>query len=287
MFFYYVALMRPKHWIKNLFIVAPLIFSFQFMNFSQVLTTALAVLCFSLAASAVYIMNDIFDKDCDKKHPKKKYRPIASGVISVKKGVACSLLLTVISIGLSFLISYLAAIITTAYLILNLLYSTHLKHIVIIDVFTISAGFVLRVLMGGVVNGVPISEWLILTTIFLSLFLGFGKRYGELLNNDGLKHREVLGHYTKDMLSLFMAMCAVLTIVIYTLYTIDPVISERFYRSRLLAAIPFVVFGVFRYFQMVLSERSGGDVVDVISKDRYIKLTVLIWFGVVIWAIRR
>lgn len=278
------TLFRPKHWIKNIFVIAPLIFSFSFMDIDRVLFSLVAFFCFSLAASAVYTANDVFDRDRDKMHPEKKNRPIASGRVSVRLGISFSIILSLSSISIAYLISPMSALTTLFYLVINLFYSLYLKHVALLDVFTIATGFVLRVVMGAVSIQVDISTWILLVTVFLSLFLGFGKRYNELLLENSHDHREVLGSYSTNLLSLFMAMSAVLTIVIYTFYTIDPVVVGRFHTTRLMYTIPVVVFGIFRYMQLVIQEKTGGDVAEVVLADNFIKVAVLLYVLQVLWA---
>ncbi len=279
-----IILFRPKHWIKNIFVIAPLVFSFSFIKLDQVIVSLIAFFCFCLAASAVYTANDLFDRDRDKLHPKKMNRPIASGRISVPIAITLTTILSIASIGISYLISPISATITLLYLLINLLYSLYLKHVALLDVFTIASGFVLRVVMGAVSIQVEISTWILLVTVFLSLFLGFGKRHNELSLDNGQDHREVLGAYSTRLLSLFMAMSAVLTIVIYTFYTIDPVVVIRFHENRLMYTIPVVVFGVFRYMQLVIQENSGGDVAEVVLSDKFIKIAILIYLIQILWA---
>ncbi len=279
-----IRLLRPKHWIKNGFVLIPLIFSFQFLVVEKLLLSLVAFASFCLAASAVYVANDIIDRGRDRLHPQKRHRPIAAGRVSVGTGVIAASVLAVAAIVPPVFFTPACSLIIVAYLLMNLAYSLYLKHLVLIDVFTLAAGFVLRIAMGAAIIQVPISEWLILVTIFLSLFLGFGKRHHELTLERSVEHRGVLGSYSPEMLLLFMAMSAVLTIVVYTFYTIDPAVAEQFNSGRLVYSIPAVVFGVFRYFQLVAHEKLGGDVAEVVTGDIYIILAVGVWAAQVAWA---
>jgi len=169
----FFVLLRPKHWIKNVFVLAPLIFSFQFLVFSLSFRTFAIVISFSLAASSVYIINDIFDIERDRNHPEKKNRPIASGRVPIRSAVFLIVILIINSLCIAFLISIYALLILSIYIVINFLYSSWLKHLTLIDVFVIAIGFVLRVISGAVAANVAVSEWIILVTFFLSLFLGF------------------------------------------------------------------------------------------------------------------
>jgi len=281
-----IKLIRPKHWIKNAFVLAPLIFSFQFLILRQVVSAINAFFCFSFAASSVYILNDIIDREKDKLHPIKSKRPIAAGRISARLGFILSLLLAAASLALSFMISLRAVGITLFYLIINLLYSLYLKQLVIVDVFTIALGFVLRVIMGAIAIQVDISAWIILATGFLSLFLGFTKRYNEIFMENGADHRAVLGLYSKQSLLIYITISAVLTIVVYAFYTVDSAIAIHFFSNRLIYSLPIVLFGVFRYIYLVLQKNVGGDVAEVVTRDKYIIIDIIIWLLSLAWAFR-
>ncbi len=281
-----IILIRPKHWIKNVFVIAPLIFSFEFLEIQQVLRSIVAFACFSFTASSVYIVNDIIDRDNDRKHLFKRYRPLASGRLPLKHAVVLLLLLLAVQACLCFLFFPSAFKILAAYLTLNLLYSLYLKHIVIVDVFAIASGFVLRVVLGAAAVEVPLSEWMALLTFFLSLYFGFAKRYTDLNLQSVGRPGGQRSIYSKEIATFFMAICAALTTVLYTFYTLDPGVGEQFYPGRLLYSVPIVVFGLFRYFYLILHEKKSGDIADVITTDFFILAAAVLWTAQIIWSLR-
>lgn len=279
-----LRLLRPKHWVKNVFVLAPLFLAFRFNDLEAVIASLAGFAGFSLAASAVYVGNDIVDREKDRLHETKRYRPVASGRVSVPLALMVLVLLVAASVSMAFALAPMAGVITLTYLVLNTAYSLGLKNVVIIDVFVIAAGFVLRVWMGAEVIDVPVSQWTILITIFLSLFLGFSKRRNEIEKTEAWKHRGVLDAYSPDLLTIYIVMSAVLTITAYTFYTIDESITARFDPAVLIYSIPVVVFGLFRYMLLVIGRGEGGDVAELVTKDLPIVLSVIVWSGLLIWA---
>jgi 4-hydroxybenzoate polyprenyltransferase len=277
------TLLRPTHWVKNAFVLVPLFLSFQFTNLSMVIRSLLGVLVFSLAASAVYVGNDIVDREQDRLHEKKRNRPIASGAVPIPTAIVLLMVLLVTSLTTAFALSLQTGAIAIAYLAMNTLYSFRLKRVPIIDVFIFATGFVLRILLGGEVIGVEISRWMVLITIFLSLFLGFNKRLTEI-RGFGTAHRPVLASYTSEALVVFVVVSGVMTLVTYTFYTIDQEVATRFYAPRLMYTIPVVVFGLFRYILAVFGGSDGGDVAELVTHDVSIMLSVVLWVGIVAWA---
>ena len=279
-----VSLVRPKHWTKNAFVLVPLFLSFRFFDSVALLRAAAAFVVFCLAASAVYIGNDILDRERDRLHETKRLRPVASGAIGIPAAIVSLTLLAIAATAAAFALSPGAGFLVIAYLGLNAAYSFHLKRIPIVDVFILAAGFVLRVLVGAEVIGVPVSNWMILITIFLSLFLGFGKRRSEILAEGAGEHRRVLATYTPEVLTVYIMMCGVLTIVTYAFYTIDEEVASRFFAARLLYTIPLVAFGLFRYILLVIGNGEGGDVADLVLKDKAILCSLALWVGILLWA---
>ncbi len=245
----YIKLMRPKHWVKNAFVLAPLMFSKKIVELAPLEHSLIAFVAFSLAASLVYIINDIADAEKDKAHPQKKNRPIASGAISKQKASMLGIALIIINAVIMSCLPLMSVFIIIAYFIMNLAYSIRLKHIMLFDVFIIAFGFILRVYAGAYAILVPVSHWIFLATFFISLFLGFGKRRNELfvLSEDKIKHRPVLKNYNETLLDFFIMISATLTIITYTFYTIDDDTVAKFGTNNLIYTLPMVTYGMFRY----------------------------------------
>ena len=271
--------MRPAQWLKNILVFAPLIFAHQALE-RQALARSLAVFClFCLASGAVYLVNDLLDRASDREHPVKRRRPIASGALSPAAAAAAAALIGAGSLGAATLLGRGAALVLGIYLIVNLLYSRVLKHVVILDVMTLSSGFVLRVVAGGLAVGVPLSTWLLLCTSLLALFLGFGKRRHELvlLEVNASTHRPILVEYSPYFLDQLIAVVTTSTLVTYTLYTMDPAVHLKLGTPYLPLTIPFVLYGIFRYLYLVHQKREGGDPSQVIFGDRPLLINVLLW----------
>lgn len=277
----YLLLLRPKQWIKNGFVFAPLFFAHQYGNPDSIYTTCMAALCFICISSVVYICNDLSDRDEDRKHPVKRNRPLAAGTVSVSEafvmvGVAASLgllLLQRLPIGCS--------VIAVTYVILNLLYTFYLKRLAIIDVFFIASCYVLRVLMGCYALSVTVSPWIILTTFLLSLFLGFGKRYHELGVEGYSTHKQNLQHYSRELLDRLITICGGATLITYAIYTAD--ISHQTHHVEIVYTVAFVAFGLFRYLQSIYVYREGGEPENVILKDRLQLANVALWLMTTLW----
>ena len=278
----WLKLIRIKQWVKNAFVLAPLLFSFQFTDIPSVLSALYAFLAFSLIASAHYIVNDIQDRGKDALHPQKKYRPIASGVISVKKGLAAALLLLY---GGGVFIWMLGDIkvagVIGLYLLINVLYSGKLKNIVLLDVFVIAVGFVLRVYAGAYAIHEPVSSFIFMTTLFLSLFLGFAKRKGELLRH-GTASRTVLKKYGKEMLNAYLAVTMALTIMSYALWTMETNTKANLGTHRMVYSIVFVVFGMFWYVYILDKYNGSEDPTENLYKDKALLLTCCTFVGYVL-----
>ncbi len=277
-----IRLIRPKQWIKNFFVFAPLLFSKHIFHLEYVIPSIAAFFIFSLASSAVYIINDIMDVESDRVHPKKKYRPIASGEISVKQAMVFLVILVALIIGgLIFQRAIFAAVIVL-YLITNLIYSLKAKSVVLLDVFFISFGFMLRVLGGAAAIGVPVSSWMVLTTIFISLFLAISKRRSELsqtLNKENIdKQRKVLKDYSVEFADQINTIAAAGTIISYALYTVSERTVFTFGTEKLIYTTPFVIYGIFRYMYLMHQKNLGESPTTIVTKDIPIILNVLAWF---------
>ncbi|MEO8512255.1 MAG: decaprenyl-phosphate phosphoribosyltransferase [Ignavibacteria bacterium] len=275
-------LIRPKQWIKNFFVFAPLLFSRHIFQIEYLIPALAAFIIFSLASSAVYIINDIMDVDSDRAHPKKKYRPIASGEISVKQAMIFLVVLVIIIIGGLFFQKTIFAFVIVLYLITNLLYSLKVKSIVLLDVFFISFGFMLRVLGGAAAIGVTVSSWMILTTIFISLFLAISKRRSELsqiVNKENIdKQRKVLKEYSVEFADEINTIAAAGTIISYALYTVSERTVATFGTEKLIYTTPFVIYGIFRYMYLMHQKNLGESPTSIVTKDIPIILDVFAWF---------
>lgn len=274
----FIALMRPKHWLKNIFVIAPIAFAGQLANPAHLGGAALAFGAFCLAASAIYCFNDIYDLQADKNHPRKKKRPIASGAVSVPGAVSFAVLLAAAGLALSLTVNLHFAATVLCYLVINVYYTIKGKHVIIGDAFCIAVGFVLRVIGGAYAINVSPTGWIVITTFFLSLFLGFGKRRNEilLLEKDGAGHRPVLGKYNLSFLDQILVSTGTISIISYALYTLDSDVMHKFGTDKLFYTVPFVAYGVFRYTHLLLRSKEG-DPTEVFTSDRDLILTGLAW----------
>ena len=277
-----IRLIRPKQWIKNFFVFAPLLFSRHIFHAEFLIPSIAAFIIFSLASSSVYIINDILDVDSDRAHPKKKYRPIASGEISVKQAMIFLVILVAVIIGGLIFQRPIFAFIIVLYLFTNLIYSLKAKSVVLLDVFFISFGFMLRVLGGAAAIGVPVSSWMVLTTIFISLFLAISKRRSELsqiVNKENIdKQRKVLKDYSVEFADQINTIAAAGTIISYALYTVSERTVSTFGTEKLIYTTPFVIYGIFRYMYLMHQKNLGESPTSIVTKDIPIILNVLAWF---------
>lgn len=272
----FLRLSRPKQWTKNGFVLAGLIFAGEALVASSVLSAFLAFLAFCALSSSVYAVNDVLDVDEDRKHPRKRSRPIASGEVSPRSGVLFALVLAGGGLALCFGINVAVGLAGLAYLGLQAVYTTLLKHVAILDVMSISAGFVFRAMAGVAAVASPISPWLIVCTGLLTLFLGFSKRRHELasLGDGATGHRRNLSDYSVPLLDEMMNIMLSATIIAYSIYTFFG--AENDY---MMATIPFVIYGVLRY--MLLVHRDGGDNPDtLLLRDRPLQITLFLWLVV-------
>ena len=282
MFFELIKLIRVKQWVKNFFVFAPLIFDGKFTDTDAFLAVTLLFISFCLLSSVVYIVNDIFDRVGDRQHPLKNKRPLASGAISLKTAWLLAVLL-LCGVCLTLFFQPLSAnMVLLLYLLLNLLYSAFFKHLVIIDVLIIATGFVLRVVAGACAIGILVSNWMFLVTFFLSLFIGFGKRRYELylLDELGGEFRAVLHKYSTTFCDTLVTVCLGLTIITYSLYTVDPLVIARLKSDKLVYSLPMVIYGLFRYLYL-LYEKHDGELTEVLFRDRGLQAAILLWLGFV------
>jgi 4-hydroxybenzoate polyprenyltransferase len=270
----YLRLLRPKQWIKNLFVFAALIFARDLFTLPLLGLATAAFVIFCLASSGIYIINDILDVEHDRNHPVKCRRPIASGRITEGRAFGLALLLLAVSLVGSCLVTWLLGLVTLVYITLMIFYSLWLKQQVILDIFTIAAGFVLRVVAGAASTRVYFSPWLLLCTIFLSLFIALGKRRHELylLSDNAAEHRSALESYSFTFIDQMVGIATSATILSYSLYTFLAPTNRN-----LIYTIPFVLYGLFRYLYVIYQQKSGGAPEEVLLHDRPLLVAVALW----------
>lgn len=277
--------MRPKQWAKNIAVFAALIFDRQLFNINSDFRTFAGFVLFCLISSSVYLFNDIMDIESDKKHPVKRNRPIASGKLPIPSALFFAVVIIIISITFGFWLSPGFGIIGSIYFLSNLAYSKWLKHLVIIDVFVIALGFVLRVAAGvTLINVERFSPWLYVVTTLLALYIGFGKRRSELsyLSESAVHHRRVLDGYTLPFLDQIITIVSGTTIIAYSLYTFSaPNLPAD---HSMMLTIPFVLYGIFRYLFLIQVEHAGGAPEELLLTDRPLQVTIL-GFGILIFII--
>ena len=279
---------RPGHWVKNVIIFAALVFAREYANPAKIWMAILAFAAFSLAASAVYIANDIFDRENDRKHPLKQARPIASGKVPVLSAAIAAILLLAGSLTIALYINDATVLALIAYMILNLAYSIALKHVVIIDVMIVAVGFVIRAVAGALAIDVEISPWLLVCTTLLALFLSFGKRRHELvlLTDGAANHRKALANYSTPFLDQMISVTTSSTVVAYAFYTISPEISSHFGTRWLPVTIPYVLYGVFRYLYLIFKRDEGGNPTRLLITDLPLMICVALWLITVLLVIK-
>lgn len=276
-----VALLRPKQWIKNLFILGPLLFSRSLGNVAMDMRVLAAFGAFCLMSGAVYVLNDLMDAEADRFHPEKRLRPIASGEISRGFAIVLAAGLALLSLGVSLTEGWMLSGLLLCYAVINVTYSLGLKRVVIADVMMIGAGFVIRVLAGAAAISVSPSHWLVLCTILIAVFLGFTKRRAEivLLENGAPQHRQVLGHYSAAFLDQMISVVTSSTLMCYILYAVDKhTIDTVSCGSRgLLLTVPFVMYGIFRYLYLVYHRQEGGSPTTALLNDKLLIVDVVLW----------
>ena len=276
----YLKLVRVPQWIKNFFVFVPLLFSQHLFDKDYLFTSLAAFVVFCLASSLIYVINDIIDIEADKAHPTKKNRPLPAGMISKRSALIVAVVLTAVIVILLPQFNKEFLYFVTAFVLLNILYSFWFKHIVILDVFSIAAGFAIRVLAGAVVISVPISSWLILTTIFISLFLGVMKRHSELIlvaESENAPSRKVLSQYSLNFADQMATVAAAGVIICYALYTVSERTVSAFGTESLIYTTPIVVYGIFRYMYLEYISNKGDNTTKIVFSDLQIILTVLIY----------
>jgi len=280
-FYYVIKLLRPHQWIKNIFVLAGLIFADAWSEPHIVFSVFITAAAFCLMSSAVYIYNDIIDIDQDRLHPTKKNRPLPSGKLSIASAKLMLGTVFIFGLGLGFIVSWQAAVILLSYFVLNLAYTHSLKHIVILDVFAISMGFMLRLLAGTVGVGIVPSQWLMFCGLMITLFLGFTKRRAEskLMGKELHFTREVLKEYNQVFLDKMISITASCSIIGYGLYTMSDKTMMAHHTQNLIYTLPFVVYGIFRYLYLLHQAiaNSGEDMAKDLVQDKHLMITFVLW----------
>lgn len=274
-----IQALRVYQWSKNLLVFAALLFAQEFFHTDKLLTSLLAFIAFCMAASATYLFNDLQDVENDRLHPKKRHRPIASGALPVPMAWITLLLLYAGAAAVGLYVGLGFSLTLAAYLILTLSYTLFLKHLIILDVMVVALGFVLRAMAGAIAIQVEFSNWLVVCTLFLALFLGLSKRRHEitLLETGASSHRKVLEDYSVHYLDQLILIVAGGAIITYTIYTCSPDVVEKFHTDKLYLTLPFVVYGVFRYLHLIHHKTGGGDPSRTLVTDVPLLVTVFLW----------
>lgn len=274
-----VRLLRPAHWVKNVFVLAGIFFAGKLFDAGLLLKVGGAFAAFCLASGAVYALNDLLDREADARHPRKRVRPVASGAIAVPVAAALSLLCAAGALALSAALGTRLLAITACYLLINIAYTRKLKHVVLVDVFCIASGFLLRLLAGTTGVGIPPSQWFVLCTFLLSLFLGFSKRYAERMDDtqDPESKRAVVEEYTPDFLRMLLSVTLACTLMTYGLYTMSARTVAIHQTEGLIYTLPFAAFVMFRYLWLVTRRGFGENLAAELFRDKAMLLGITIY----------
>jgi 4-hydroxybenzoate polyprenyltransferase len=276
--------LRPNQWTKNLLVFAALIFAQRLFDLRTAAHSVAAFVIFCDLSGVLYLVNDIMDRESDRRHPLKSHRPIASGALSVRTAVIAAIVLGAAGLALAFALSRQFGLVAAGYVALQALYSGPLKHIVVLDVLTLAIGFVLRAIAGAVAIDVDISHWLFVCTILGALFIALAKRRHELvlLGEGAAHHRPILEEYTPYLLDQMIAVVAASTLIAYVFYTISDETVAKFGTTSLDLTIPFALFGIFRYLYLIHRREGGGNPSDLLFNDRPILACVILWVVTVV-----
>jgi 4-hydroxybenzoate polyprenyltransferase len=277
-----IKLVRPKQWIKNGFVLAPLVFSKELFEPEPLVVALKSCFAFCLTASCVYIINDMSDVRADRAHPDKKKRPLAAGTLTFAHAYAILGILFAVAVTLAYDLNPRFQLVLATYFVLNIAYSVKLKEIVLLDVFIIAAGFMMRVLGGAFAIEVQVSSWIVLCTLFVSLFLGFAKRRGELLLAPQVRpgsERKVLESYGTTFIDQMLTIAAAGAVISYALYTVAPRTVEVFGTDKMIYTTVFVLYGMFRYLFLIHMTDSTENPTNVVTSDRPIVVVTILWIG--------
>lgn len=275
----FLKLLRINHWIKNLFLFIPIFFAGDIFVYKQYPSLILGFIAYSFVASAVYILNDFKDLEADRRHPKKKERPLASGAVSIRFSLILFILLLISGFGISFYLNPYFLLIVLIYFLLNVAYSLGLKHVSILDILILASGFVLRVVGGGLIVEISVSEWLIIMVFLLAVFLGLAKRRDDILmfNASGNVVRKASQHYNLEFTNACLTMLSAIICVAYLMYTISEDVIQRFQSQYVYCTSIFVLAGVMRYLQITLVENNSASPTKVLYTDKFIIFTLIGW----------
>lgn len=277
-----ISIIRPQQWIKNVFVFVPLFFGGSMLDSSDILSAVVAALAFSFMASSIYCLNDIIDVADDRMHPVKRNRPIASGKVSVRQGYLCMAAMIALSLATTLLLGEQAASVAAViggYLLLNIAYCLWLKRFAIVDVCVIAFGFVIRLLAGGLAADIELSNWIVLMTFLLTLFLSLAKRRDDVvrMNTTGHAPRKNTIRYNLEFINQAITITATVTLVCYIMYTVSPEVEERVGTRYLYLTTVFVLLGILRYLQLTLVDNKSGDPTKTMLRDRFMQATVALW----------
>ena len=283
-----ISLLRPKQWLKNLFIFLPLFFSRNIYQVSSLVSCVIMFTAFCLAASGIYCLNDICDVEADKQHPTKSHRPIASGAISKRRGLLIMFICYILSFFIIFfafgddekrVLSLMSVLLT--YILMNIAYCVKLKHLAIIDIFIIAIGFVIRIIAGGFASGVHLSHWIVMMTFLLALFLAFAKRRDDVViyQDSGRVMRKSINRYSLTFMNQIISVIASITMVCYIMYTVSEEVITRFQNQYVFITSIFVLAGIIRYLQITTVDVKSGDPTMILLKDRFIQLCIVGWLA--------
>jgi 4-hydroxybenzoate polyprenyltransferase len=271
--------LRPGQWTKNLFVFAALVFAERLGDAASVVRAVAAFVIFCALSGAVYLVNDVLDREQDQRHPLKSRRPIASGALGPTTAITAAVVLSAASLGASYLLGRHFFSMALGYLLLLSVYSALLKHIVILDVLTIATGFTLRAAAGAAAIAVPISHWLLVCTTLLALFIALSKRRHELtlLTESATHHRPILSDYTPYLLDQMISVVTASTLIAYAFYTISPETQQKFGTDLLSLTIPLPLYGIFRYLYLVHKREQGGSPAELVINDRPLLICLALW----------
>ena len=284
----YVRLLRAQEWIKNGFVFVGILFANAWRQPEMLQHVVVTAAAFCLISSGVYIFNDLLDRDQDRAHPRKSLRPLAAGTISSTSAIVLLIILWLVGFGAAVSVSRSVLVILASYALINVAYSLGVKHIVVLDVFAIASGFMLRILAGTVGVGIPPSQWLLLCGLMIALFLGFSKRRAELYaTGEDMSHRRVLENYHPVFLDKMIVLTATCVILTYSLYTLSPVTIQTHKTDALIYTVPFVMYGIFRYIYALHNQTGGTEPAREIFRDPHVLMAIVGWLAVTLWLISR
>lgn len=277
-----LKIIRPQQWVKNVFVLVPLFFGGSLLDATDITASVITFLAFSFVASSIYCLNDIVDVDDDRRHPKKCSRPIASGKVSVPQGYAIMAMMAVLSFCCVATLSQNSlnvGIVIATYLLLNIAYCLWLKRHAIVDVCVIAFGFVMRLLAGGLATDIPLSNWIVLMTFLLTLFLSFAKRRDDvvMMNETGHAPRKNTIRYNLQFINQAITITATMTLVCYIMYTVSPEVEKRIGTHYLYLTSVFVLLGILRYLQLTLVDNKSGDPTKTMLHDKFLQAVVALW----------